>query len=368
MIPENEKKQKSGEISGMGEILARLRLNDSRKPRQTPALPVSTCYATEPNPLDSLITDLNGKNRALKNQEMDLKDESESDNHKDEDRSSGSDLFTPATESFDVISNEDIRNQDTIRLENVEMLRVRRELAAAKSLISRQEQELAETRTLKHTIDQAMGLPSEVDFRSHDVSGRTTSHFQSAFNASAPSFTMNSQEGPWQRPEVTRPDNKQLLSTRRSGGIWNDQAQTPYTIGVSATAGPEPIYGNSRDAQLPSQAYSMPYGTPSFPQAQHSFSGSGSDGRYFIDVPRQDQPSDMRRTVNRVTAGSSSLYRGYPGNAAPSPIGPPQSFRYQPRPIGTPLSATGPDFTVGSLPGMGTPWPTVSNQINLFRA
>src|SRR5271154_1165974 len=141
MVPENPKEQKPGEISGMGEILARLCLNDSRKPKQTPVLPVSTRYATEPNPLDNLITDLNGKNRALKKQEMDLKDEPESDSHKDEDHSSGSELFTPATESLDV-SDEDIRDQDTIRLENIEMLRVRQELAAAKSLISRQEQEL----------------------------------------------------------------------------------------------------------------------------------------------------------------------------------------------------------------------------------
>jgi hypothetical protein len=116
----------------MDEILARLRLNESKKSISTSN--ASTEPEKETKTINKLLNNLNGHSQALNKQRMDLIDESDSEGPKDEGHSSGSDLYTPATESFDIVSSQDHNVVGTSQLEDVaEILRVKQELAAAKS-------------------------------------------------------------------------------------------------------------------------------------------------------------------------------------------------------------------------------------------
>lgn len=72
--------------------------------------------------------------------------------------------------------------------DSAELLRLKQELLAANSRIAVQEQELAQTRVMNHTLDQALGSPSEVDFNGRDVSEQTISNLQDAFNGSNGTF------------------------------------------------------------------------------------------------------------------------------------------------------------------------------------
>ena len=358
----------------MDNILARLRLNDSKK-----STPLHTAPHIEPkaeqNTLDRLMTNLNGHNNSLKKQYMDLKDESESDGLKDEDHSSGSDLFTPATESFDIIS-------PLGEGETAEMLRVKQELAAARAKITYQEQELAETRKLKHTMDQAMGTPSEVDFGHRpDVTEQTITNLQSAFNASARPFT--SRNNSWHPQDDTRSDDSDALSAgsyNRARGIWNSRGQPSFSSGLNTTAQVPALHN---DPRATSPEWNTGFGNQGFPGQslqtgnQRITSGTtgpiyGLDGRYAGDPSPYDHSNGMRRTMSQYNrAGSNFSNRSTPYGSIPSaltslspasvgPINMPSHFGYQPRPIGSPLSPTMSDFTAGSMPTLGSPWSPVS--------
>ena len=77
----------------MEEILARLRLNDSRKP--TPPKLDLRAIKQDSKDIDKLISGLNEQTKALKQQEKELRNESDSDNQRSTDESSGSGLYTP---------------------------------------------------------------------------------------------------------------------------------------------------------------------------------------------------------------------------------------------------------------------------------
>lgn len=319
------------------------------------------------------MTNLNGQNNTLKKQLMDLRDESESDGVKDEDHSSGSDLFTPATESFDIISPPS-------DAEAAELLRVRQELAAANSVISRQAEEIAETRNLKHTMDQAMGPPSETGYGHRpDITEQTISHLQSAFNASARPFT-TSRIDSWHPQEDSRSDNSDALSAgsyTRARGIWSNPTQPAFPIGLNVAREAPPSYSG------PGPAWNTGFGNQGFAgqgmQAGNQRMTSGTtvpsyqfDGRYGGDISHFGQSNGVRRTLSSYNRpGSGFPSRSTPCGSFPSPLTglspasiPPLDMAshlgYQPRPIGSPLSPSTSDFTTGSLPNLGSPWSPVS--------
>lgn len=124
-------------------MLDRLRLNDSQKPT-----PVNAKVATAQK--QSIKT--------IASNETGYKTDSDASSARD-DRFSGSEMYTPATEVFD----------ESIKATNAEMERVKRELEAAKSVINQQKRELEETRNFKHTMEQALPSPSEADFPRGDA-------------------------------------------------------------------------------------------------------------------------------------------------------------------------------------------------------
>jgi hypothetical protein len=376
---EEPKKDESLKIN---EILARLRTNESTMSMAQLNPPVEP--KMEPKRASKLLIDLNGQSQALSKQSIDLIDESDSDGPKYDACTSSGNLYKPATESFARISSEDRNKAGTSQLEDTsEILRVKQELAAAKSMISRQEQELVETRKLQHTMDQALGPPSEADFGiSTDVTEQTINRLQSAFNTSARPFTSRTDSWPLQDDSCS--DNSDGLSARgynQGRSIWNNSTQPALHSGPS-TAAQTALFNDPRGGL--GLEWNTGYSNPRFDHPnslgvnQRQVPGLaapsyGFDGRYGNDcIPPHDHNVDLGRTRRQFHHAEPNFgdrpapYGSYPTplpSLRPVPIAPmrmPAPMGYQTRPIGSPLSATISDFTPGTLPALGSPWSSVS--------
>lgn len=304
--------------------------------------------------------------------------QSESDAAAEEDLGSSEDLFTPDTETFEAErqAKEATAQVGKIDAAAAEMHRVKQELEAAKSVIKRQEQELAETRTLKHTMDQAMGPPSEADFSGHaDISEQAIGNLQSAFNASARPFT--SRNDVWGAQEDPRSARPGLFSNGTFGQertIWHAQAAPapPVThASFPSTQPPVHLFSTVNIADGRSRALDglytgpPPPPEPAFQPAQRIFSGPPAlsypfDGRAGNAVPHFAQPRAKRGVDPFRSSGSnftdvSTPYGSYPPgipglSTTPLPsLGFPNTYGQYPGGIGTPLSAMAGDLSA-SLP------------------
>ncbi|PGH23118.1 hypothetical protein AJ80_02746 [Polytolypa hystricis UAMH7299] len=256
-----------------------------------------------------------------------------------------------------------------------EMLRLKQELHVANSRIALQEQELAQTRVIKHTMEQAMGPPSEADFGGREITEQTISNLQSAFNASTRPF--NPRGDSWAVQEDAHSDISDALSAgayNRARGIWTNPSQSSY-LGIQGNAekqyrdppGPNLTIDTGRNwnGRVPHQTFSPTGGLPS---PQRILSGPSSPPYSFetrFDQPSYFQNQGGRRSVTQVNRGGSC----FPPQNSPwgtfSPVAPggtraapgqqldsyqqPGMYQgvsqYQPRPIGTPLSPTAAEFT-----------------------
>jgi hypothetical protein len=359
-------------MSGMEDILSRLKMNDSRKP--SPSLETK---AQKPDfgTLDKLLNNLQDQNKTLKEQGKELKNETDHHSHKDSDHSSGSSLCPPGSDASAAAKSGAPNAIATGNADVAEMMRVKQELEAAKSLISRQEQELAETRNLKQTMDQAMGPPSEIDFgASHEISEQAIGHLQSAFNASARPFTSRSET--WAGPEEQRAEHPEAPASANFGrgrGIWNNpSASMTNNLGHNA---PGTAFPHPRDLRLSGQAYNGVYGgtmSPAeAPYQTRNFSGSaaaplGYDMRPNSEMMQYNAPIGMRRNggqlrINPTLADPLAQFGSYPPGASAltpppiSPMGLPAQYNYQ-RGLATPITPAAPDFPTNTAQGAGAPW------------
>ncbi|KAJ9625477.1 hypothetical protein H2204_010339 [Knufia peltigerae] len=356
-------------MSTMEDILCRLKLNDSRKvsPPTTDTKPPKPDFEM----FDKLVNNLQDQSKTLKRQEKELKNEADGESNKASDRSSGSTIYTPNTDASG--SQKPVpQSSGTGKVDMVDLMRVKQELEAARSVISRQEQELAETRTLKHTMDQAMGPPSEVDFGApNDISEQTIGHLQSAFNASARPFTSRNES--WAAQEAQRQDQAEVLSTANFGrgrGIWNNTSGSMADV-LNANASVLG-YNNPRDARAPGQYPSVYGGTISPveafpprnlapPPAPFSY-----DMRPGNDVMQFNPSLGVRRNngqlrINPGLVDPLAQYGNLSGTASAltpppiSPLGMPAQFSYQ-RALTSPMSPPSTEFPVNGIPGTSNPW------------
>lgn len=324
--------------TGVEDILAKLRLNDSRNVTPTN---IDTAKANEACNFDKIISGLSQQTKALKQQGLDLNDAG----HKGSDHSSASGRYT---ESYGMVSSSTTsRGSEQAALDTAEMIRVKKELEAARSVISRQEKELAETRTFKHTMDQAMGPPSEVDFGHTDISEQTIGHLQSAFNASARPFTSKTQA--WRAQEDARSDSDFSAASFNPRGGWN---QTSTGLGLTD-------FGNQAGIKA-SQAYAALYGPQGFDidnfAAARSLSGSSSSLGYnphltndmaiFAMNPTGRRDSQFR---SNSTLSDTLPLAGLPAmtglNSPPlSPLGIPEQYAFAQRNLGLQQTPVSPDF------------------------
>lgn len=290
----------------------------------------------------------------------------------------------------------------------VELARLQQQLLAANSKIALQEQELAQTRVIKHTMDQALGPPSEADFGGREISEQTISHLQSAFNASNPA--VGQFPDAWNSQEDSQSDISDALSAggyNRARGSWNPHGQISF--GVATNDAPfDKAYGETfQGPHLVPQESSRFWGGPGGPAAYPAFACHGamqpqralsgpSAGAYGIysrppsDSSRYIQaPSPgPRRPIPQVsrtglflpaqnTAWGSILPESPPEPAPKSPSPPTArlSSTFQPinaytmtpyhaRSMSTALSPTATEFTAGNTNG-GAPW-TVSSVSNFI--
>lgn len=271
-----------------------------------------------------------------------------------------------ATETFPTSTPLDGTN----KVGGPEMLRLQQELLAANSRIALQEQELAQTRVIKHTLDQAMGPPSEADFGGREVTEQTISSLQNAFNASTRPFNNNQRQDSWMPSDDARSDISDALSAggyNRARGMWANTSTQPTAF--ATTCGDK----SQRDPGPPEQGRSWNNRAAShgYAPSQRVLSGPShpayavNDGRYAGDHAPYMHGNGPRRSFTQVNRGGScfppqnSPWGTFPADPAvipPRTAGTPHIGNYQqvfhgggapyhPRPIGTPLSPTAAEFT-----------------------
>ncbi|OCK91187.1 ARM repeat-containing protein, partial [Cenococcum geophilum 1.58] len=277
--------------------------------------------------------------------------------------SSGSIQITPASDKFVTTPTTD-PDMSVTTPDAAKMLRLRKELEAAKNKIACMDRELHATRITKSTLDQAMGTPSEVDYTHYkgDVTEQTISKLQNALNASTRSnagrFALN----------ATAPVNQQYPAPMND---WNNNSARPF-------------YNGNMNVGMNPQAFA-PAQTQQGPSSGHSHVGNFRGNTQFLNEPAHF-PLDqgLRRGINLPSRPGSSFeprydqWGSYPASIASadgagglSPTLAPLTFpslgmytqanpiTYQPRPIGsmgTHLSPEAAEFSVDAM--TPTPWNT----------
>ena len=292
----------------------------------------------------------------------------------------GSVPLTPATDDFiNTPTTEASVDEKTVRLDPAEMLRLKKELDAAKDKIARQEQELSQTRTTKQNLEQG---PGKVDTIEH-----TIGNLQDSFNAS--NRTFGAHRGSFGPQDDTRADVSNTPSAgvhNRTQNIWS-MTGNGFNNGVSAPLGQQYQVNSNIWAQGPGRTWMnrpmapalAPLMVPPQQMPHRAYSGptspvSAGSGRFSTEMNQVPGANGMRRS-NTQNNRAGSLYAparthcwdiygtGNDGSSVLS-SSPPSSYQpmgmfqaplaYQPRPIGTPLSPTAPEFTAGG--GSVGPW------------
>ncbi|MCJ1391469.1 hypothetical protein MMC18_004333 [Xylographa bjoerkii] len=308
-----------------------------------------------------------------------------------DDSMSSSVPLTPATDSFSVTAGtDDSDGQKTIQLDAAEMLRLKKELDAAKNKIARQEQELSQTRRIKHTFEQARDpISGPAAVNKSDPVVRTIANIQEAFSATNRPFG--------QRQEIignhedARSDISDALSAgayNRAQNIWSGNATQSYNHGLPSPGNQQlqaqtNIWGQGgrQWGNRPMAPALPPLMVPQQQQVQRNYSGPTSPmsgvSHYGSDFGQYHGGQGLRRSNTQNSRSGSAFAHGRNmgwdtyGNSSDGGLmnmGPPSSFQpmgmfqapmsYQPRPIGTPLSPTAAEFTASSI--STNPWNTTT--------
>jgi len=287
-----------------------------------------------------------------------------------DDSSASSTLLTPASGSFGQ-SSPTSQGDETIKVEAAEMARLKKELDAAKDQIARQKQELDQTRVIKHTFDQAMGPPSDTA-----LSPRIDSHDSaSMFMGSTRPFTQA--PGHYEDVRSNNFDPEGSFSTIpnvragtfKSGLNSGLQAESGWGQPDSRPWGQRGMSNALPPVMMPSQQplqtrnYSMPVSPVRNNGRGMNDFGQFNQGRGFGQ-------GNSNRNASLLQRGTGwEVYAGGPGpmddmslsgmtNTSAYPSMNMYPPAYQPRPIGTPLSPTAPEFR-GDGPAPANPWNNV---------
>ena len=296
------------------------------------------------------------------------------------DSSSGPSQIAPILKSLPAPYTTDPHQPYSQEDNTVELRRLKQELLAANSKIALQEQELAQTRVIKHTLDQALGPPSEADFSSREIREQTISPMQNVFNGSSSAFGQF--QDSWAGQDDSQSDISDPLSTGpygRSRASWARHEPTldrDYSVPLLAS--------NSPASQDPSRFWGnsgiySPFMGPSSLQSQRILSGPSASPCGFYPRPVGDQTQFLAGSIPGPRRLNTQCSRGgslFPAQSTPwsdfssasssdqtpkSPTSPAKrplsAFQqaglypvpsYHPRPIGSPLSPTASEFTGSS--------------------
>ncbi|CAG7931797.1 unnamed protein product [Penicillium olsonii] len=255
-----------------------------------------------------------------------------------------------------------------------ELLRLRQELLAANSRIALQEQELAQTRVIKHTLDQALGTPLEGDIGNREFTEQTISHLQNAFSASSSAFSHFPDT--WGGHDDSRSDSSHPLPlgiSSKSRGLWvpheppmdREYGASPAGASGSAALDPHRYWGLSNSNQPLAGQHSLQprvlSGTSTSPCGFYPRS-VGEQMQYALgSIHGARRPISQSHRAGSLVSIQSAPW-GELGSSSEQTLNPPVSpmkrtpgvFQqtgaypvppYLPRPIGSPLSPTATEFT-----------------------
>lgn len=339
----------------------------------------------EGNPMDKLLAKLSEQQAMINKQHDALKSSDESTSYTRTveyvtTTANSSIPITPATETYPN-STAPTTGPPSDAEEEVstpgaeEVLRLKAELEAAKGKIARMDQELAQTRNIKHTIDQAIGAASEADFPLHHPG-------EERVNTAPPAMRPQFQrDNSWATQDDAHSDTSDALS---AGGF--NRARAIWTNGKPAFGGFQGGIPTFQPPEAsPNQYMNRGFGQPPFVDPQISYAGPPVNtfrpDRLVPDPDLLMVTSAARRNPiggrinNRSSnasfpyASSNSSFDGYTPQSTPygsvgglagsvgpmgGSIGMGMSMNpgvniyggFQPQqPIGTPLSPHAPEFT-----------------------
>ncbi|KAI4167988.1 MAG: hypothetical protein LQ343_006782 [Gyalolechia ehrenbergii] len=304
-------------------------------------------------------------------------------------------VMTPANENLSE-GEKQVSEEDTVKMGKAEMLRLKKELNAAKQQLEMQKRELDQNRIINQTLEQAMGpvgsgedagankanngnkKPANITQQQH------TSFSPSQLATSRPNFSNYSASfEPQSLPSYNIPHDIWSSASRQPLNLspTRQQFQQPMTIwGQPATAA-RPVNMRAANQGMPPSA--MP---PQQPMTQHrilsgpSSPGTIGDGRFVNDFNqyhpgfgvRRNNMQDLRNdaldaqqrnnsngwpVIGNGVGGLEAMNIGMNPNHAYQAMGMYQpTMPYQPRPIGTPLSPTASEFRTDEPPT--GPWNT----------
>lgn len=257
------------------------------------------------------------------------------------------------------------------------------ELEKAQGKIARMEQEATQSRITKHTVNQVIGNPSDVDYPFTPLSDDPEC---------PPTIRPQIQrDNSWAAPDDSRSDTSDALSAggfNRARAIWANSSRPTFNLPVPGQTMAQPSDALS-SAQWASRSFGQPFveapmhGLPPMqPMAPMTYTGPQAGGyrpdRMIHDSELMMAPPNRRtgfgggNRFNRSSASSfpyassNGSYDNYTPSSSPfgSVSGIPGAMNmnnmamnsgmgmgasmyngYQPQPIGTPLSPHAPEFT-----------------------
>lgn len=300
-------------------------------------------------------------------------------------------VMTPASNSSSE-SEAPAKEDETMTSGKAEMLRLQKELDAAKQQLEMQKRELDQNRIFSQTFEQAMS-PSGGEVRASKASSGNDKNAQ--IRQQATSFAASQSGVP--RPDFNLySDNFDTRSATNYNNILQAQwaaAQSPVNLSPTRQQFQQPManWAQAGTATRPFNPRAAGQGMPPTPMLQHQplphqriLSGPPSpgtigDGRFVNDVsqfqsgfgvrrndsqiPRKDAFAPQQRgdasngwgVIGNGIGGLEAMNIGMNSNNTYQSMGMYQSaMPYQPRPIGTPLSATATEFRADEPPA--NPW------------
>ncbi|KAJ4254877.1 hypothetical protein NW762_009675 [Fusarium torreyae] len=295
----------------------------------------------QPYPMDKLLAKLSEQQARLSQQNEALKSRDDGSQYArgfDHASSSNSLPVTPATEAFPSTAPTTRPASATLedaRSESEEIIRLKLQLAQANSEITKLDQELAESRSIKAEPDAPV------------------------FGFRGPVYPPR--EGPWNSPDDARSDTSDTMSASafsRTRGIWGNQ-QAPFVNTLQAPVA-EPAPGKWLGGRVFNQPCPEPIGTPYpvmdnyrnerlTPDAEMLRSNYGRRGNRYENRFNSPQPfgpgygGGYNSPVNQPDY-MGSFAPGAPMHASQG-LGPMGVYPPYPGPVGTPLSPHASEFT-----------------------
>lgn len=338
-----------------------------------------------PNPMDKLLAKLSEQQDALSKQRELLRSTEEQTVYaltvESVSGTSNSTIVTPALDNLNSSMAPTTHTPSPGKKEAPpsaeEVLRLKLELEAAKGKLARMDQELAQSRITKHSLDQVIGTLSELDYPVDQQTDESDLHLNNLQQSFKPDVRFQShRDRSWATGDDSRSDTSDCLSAsgfNRTRAIWGNGLKPSFS-----GAQPSVMSFQSSDALAANQWVNRGFGQP-FLDAPMQFTGAASVNNLRGDRMMPDSDLLMASSTNRRNnlggrfnnravgsfsyASSSGSFEGFTpvsssfgAGGVGTVVGTTLSLGmpgltsgmysgYQPQPIGTPLSPHAAEFT-----------------------